>query len=120
MKNVYWALLIIGIISCGAGQERAAGTFTRSIDHEFATGTDTLIIKPVNEKVYKIEKRSTYHRILNGQLKPPESHKQTWTGIMDEKAQLIKVENNGKILLFSDDQQRVMLGALEYELAADK
>lgn len=111
-----WVVSILAlIVSCKDTSDSINGTYSRLIDHEFATGNDTLIIQQVNDVTYRIEKRSKYKRIINGKVMEPESHRTKWTAIYDAGNQLLRETNQGKVLLLSEDSDRVILGALEYE-----
>ena len=102
------------LCSCSSNKDEVTGTYIRTIDHEFATGQDTLIIKSVNNTTYQIEKRSKYQRILNGKLQTAESHRTKWTVIYDAPNHMLRETNQGKVLFISEDGKRLLLGALEY------
>lgn len=115
VKNIIVVIVLSALmISCKQDAERITGVYVRSIDHEFAIGQDTLIIKSVHAPTHQIEKRSRYQRILKGKLQAAESHRTKWTGIYDKVNHLIRENVQGKVLVLSEDGKTLLLGALEY------
>lgn len=116
---VYLSFLMGYMMSCNRVPNREIlnfipGTYVRSIDHEFATGKDTLIITPLEGAMYQIVKRSGFRRIHNGKELPYEHKKETWSGQYDVKTGYIQELQNGKVISFNLDKDQLLLGGVTY------
>jgi hypothetical protein len=67
------------------------GTYVRSSQHEFGKEHDTLIISLQNKNAnqYKIERRWTYERVLDGKPIEPEYKQTTTSAVYNEKEHVL-------------------------------
>ena len=119
MIRIFGILLLLPFTTCFTKKESIEGTFVRSINHEYAIGDDTLFIRALNKSVYQIEKRARFQRKIKarGKMSPVEIQNRTWTGSYDEAHNIIREDKQGKVLVFSQDKELVLMGRLEYKRA---
>ena len=119
MIRFFSVLLLMPLATCFTKQEIIEGTFVRTINHEYAIGDDTLFIRALNRSVYQVEKRARFQRTIKGRgrVSPVESQNRAWTGFYDEAKNIILEDKLGKILVFSQDKDLVLMGSLEYKRA---
>jgi hypothetical protein len=121
MKTIM-AFVLVLLVSCkGVDQEKIRdfipGVYVRAIHHEFAEGSDTIIISWVKGNSYLIQKRAGFQRIRKdgGQQLPVIYRSENWTGVYDEKEGLIREQQKGKILSFQPEENRLLLGGSPYQ-----
>lgn len=90
------------------------GVYVHEIDHEFATGYDTLVIRHVQDNSYEITRRSTFQPIRNGRKLVPVHSREQLNGLFDECNQVIREQRKGKLLRFSPKTNKLFLGYSEY------
>ena len=90
------------------------GMYVRTIDHEFARGSDTLIIRQLKDNTYEIIKRSGMAPVRNGKVLPFQHRHETWTGIYSEQDQVIHEQKKGKVLSFVPGENKLLVGASAY------
>ena len=88
--------------------------YVRIIDHEFAKGSDTLVITLINNNTYQIVKRSGFSRIRNGKQQPLEQQTENWTGIYNEKEQELRESGKGKVITPLPKENKLLVEASLY------
>jgi hypothetical protein len=112
---------LVVLVSCqGADQKRVRdfipGMYVRAINHEFAHGSDTIIISRVEGNSYLIQKRAGFQRIgKEGPQLPVICRSENWTGVYDEKEGVIREQQKGKVLSFLPEESRLLLGGSPYQ-----
>jgi hypothetical protein len=92
-----------------------SGIYVRSIQHEFATGADTLIVTPLEGQMYQIVKRSGFQRIRDGKKLPYEHKVENRTGRYDAKSGVIQELQKGKVISFAPGENKLFLGGVPYK-----
>lgn len=121
MNNNRWCIgiviLSIALSSCKDKADHISGTYIRTIDHEYALGNDTLFIKAINATTYQIEKRSSFQKIakIKGKVPTLETQKRTWLATYDKDHKLLREPNQGKVIVFSEDKNLLLMGKMEYK-----
>jgi hypothetical protein len=118
-KQFFYGLVVL-MVSCKAGKSDNVlvfipGMYVKPINHEFAHGSDTLIIRPLEGSTYEITKRSAFQRIRNGKILPLERTSETWIGIYDANDQVIHEQRKGKLLSFVPKENKLLVGATAYQ-----
>jgi len=120
MKTFMLIVLTIMLAGCtGSGGDTTRdfipGMYIRFIEHEYATGSDTLIIRHLQDNMYEIAKRSGVVPIRNGKPLPFKHNKEIWTGIYDEKDGVLREQQKGKIISFIPNENKLLVGASAYQ-----
>ena len=119
MIRFFSVLLLMPFATCLPKKDSVEGIFVRTINHEYAIGDDTLFIRALNKSVYQVEKRAHFQRTIKGRgkMSPIEIQNRTWTGSYDEAHNIIREDKQGRVLVFSQDKELVLMGSLEYKRA---
>lgn len=91
------------------------GSYVRSVGDEFSRGSDTLVLRQLQGNTYEIIKRSGIIRIREGQEQPFEHKIETWTGIYDEKDQVIHEQRKGKLISFVPKENKLLVGSSAFK-----
>lgn len=123
MKTLNWIILtsLVVITSCSDSntttrQDGIEGVYVKEIAHEFATGTDTVFIKPFQKEInkYHVTSSSTYTQTIDGKKLTPASEKHRWIGVFDNKLMILTIENKGKVFHYTPGNKRLTIGSSEY------
>lgn len=119
-KTLLGAFLMLSFSSCNGFtsdglKDFIPGTYVRTIDHEFARGSDTLVITHLNGNAYQVVKRSRFVRIRNGKRQPFEKQTDTWTAVYDKEEQLLRASITGKRLIPLPRENKLLVEASLYE-----
>lgn len=120
LSTVYFFFLVGVLTSCGELRKDTVrdfmpGVYERTLDNEFSKGRDQLIVQLKQGNVYTIEKRSAIIRIREGAALPVKYDTVTWTGIYDEKDQVIYEQRGGKVISFMPDENKLLVGGSAYQ-----
>lgn len=93
-------------------REFIPGTYIREIKNEFTVGSDSLIIKVLDEGggTYLIEHRSGYAQRINGKDIPRVVKSEKWTGAYDGDHHQVEVWQQGKVFSFLPEQKVLISG----------
>lgn len=108
-------LAACGHIGRQSTQDFMPGMFVRPIQHEFAVGSDTLVITRVKGNVYIIVKKAGYQRILDGKAQGFESAVERWSALYDVQKKQLLEQRHGKVLTFDVDGKKLFVGGSEYQ-----
>lgn len=86
--------------------DNLAGVYAAHYEGEYSKGEDTLIISPINENAYGIERRSHFQKRKDGVWMPVQTNKVYWTVIYDERDHILHEQRKG-ILLFVNNKDIV-------------
>jgi hypothetical protein len=119
-SNVF-IILVLTIMGCNSSVKQHTvrdfmpGMYIRTIHHEFAIGSDTLVLKPLQGNSYAILKWAGFQRILNGKLAKSEHTAEQWTALYEEKDKVLLEQKHGKIMSFDPPNNSLFLGGTEYK-----
>jgi len=91
------------------------GVYIRLVSNDFSQGADTLTIIKKASSQFLIKRRSSYRRLLDGQVFDPEYKTEDWLGVYDDKTQLLHEQQHGKILSFQPGERTMKVGTAEYK-----
>jgi hypothetical protein len=91
------------------------GVYIRLVSNDFSQGADTLTITKKASSQFLIKRRSSYRRLLDGQVFDPEYKTEDWLGVYDEKTQLLHEQQHGKVLSFQPGESTMKVGTAEYK-----
>jgi hypothetical protein len=88
-----------------------AGTYVNHAQSEYSIADDTLLITQdqQNPNSYHITRKTGYQRIKDGKPGPAEHKAKTFTGLWDKGKQTLQITQNGIILLFQPDQNKLLI-----------
>jgi len=82
------------------------GTYVNQAQSAYSIADDTLIIAKLNN-TYAVTRRTSFRRIVSGQLQPGQYKTGNFTGLWDQDKQVVQLAQNGIILVFDGDSLRV-------------
>lgn len=91
------------------------GIYVRSINHEYATGGDTLMITHLTKKTYRIVRRSGHRRIRDGNKSPYEHREEAWNADFDILKGVLYDDQKARILTPLPGEYKMLLGTIAYE-----
>lgn len=121
MKSASFIAVIVSLtLGCSQGtpvvlKQYITGSYARSVQNEFSTGNDTLIIAETDNGIYIVDRRLSFRRIKDGTLLPAERKTETWTAFYDEKEAVLKETKQGRILSFQPEHNTLRVGGSEYK-----
>jgi hypothetical protein len=127
MKTINFLLLsTITAVGCSTSPQNEktdsiSGTYVKKIEQEFAVGTDTLFIKPmdINSGKYIIVNASRYQQIIDGKLLSPKIETHKWIAIYDNKLMELTINNKEKTFHYLPKDKKLILGKSEYKKIVD-
>lgn len=122
---VYFMLIALSLVACKETssdpvRDFISGSYVRLVNDEFSKGSDTLVIRQLQGDTYEIIKRSGIIRIREGREQPYEHKTESWTGIYDEKNQVIHEQRKGKQISFVPEENKLLVGASVYQKLREK
>jgi hypothetical protein len=106
--------------ACSNPQSRAIdfipGTYVNQAQSEYSVANDTLIIEaaPNTEDIYLLTKKTGYRRIAEGKEQNGQYRVKKLTGTWDPQKQMLQIMQNGTLVTFQPDQNKLMIGSSEY------
>lgn len=91
------------------------GVYVRSFEGEFSKGADTITIEPFSSSTYTIIRKTTYQRIENDKVYPPERKVEKMTALYDEKDEVLKETKKGLIISFDPSLKTLLIGRGVYD-----
>lgn len=91
------------------------GTYVKHIVNEFNAGNDTLIIRQMNDNLFRITRVSVFNRIREGKRMPLTRKKQIWTALYNKDEQALHETQKGKVISFLPNESTLMVGSSEYK-----
>lgn len=87
------------------------GTYVNHAQSEYSIADDTLLITQdqQNPNSYHITRRTGFQRIEDGKPGREERKAKTFTGLWDAGKQTLQITQNGIILLFQPDQNKLLI-----------
>lgn len=121
----YLSLLAVVLLVTGCDQQKSSslkgfipGSYARSVQNEFSTGRDTLLIIEGGNNVFRLEHRISYKRITNGKMGPTESKVERWTALFDKGAGVLKETKRGRVISFHQEDNSLFVGSSRYNKIA--
>ncbi len=124
MKTLFKVAAIAAFIFAGCKNFSAEkitdfipGVYVKHIQGEYSEGYDTLQISKVIDDAdsYTVIRNTTYQRMINGKIKPPEHKTEKWFTLYDEKSKVLVEQKKGKILSFIPEKNQLLVGSSAYE-----
>lgn len=91
------------------------GEYVRSFEAEFSKGNDTISIEHFSSSTYTITRQTTYQRINNEKLYPPERKLEKMTALYDEKDEVLKETKKGLGISFDPSRKTLLVGKAVYD-----
>ena len=120
MRNLI--LLSLAFVSCryASGNkdlEEIPGIYVRSINHEFATGSDTLIVELLDLQTgtFTIIKRSGFVQYLNGKTVERKHNSEKFTVLYDEPTGTLNDNHKMKNFTPIPDKGLLLSGGITYK-----
>jgi hypothetical protein len=121
-KFIYSSVIAMSLTACGttAKDEVKAfipGTYIRSSQHEFGKENDTVVVSLQNETAseFKLERRWTYERILDGKAQEPEYKTKITSGIYNDETKMLTETETGDTYSFDAAQKTMFTGSTKYQ-----
>jgi hypothetical protein len=119
---MYSLVLAVGLTACGTtGKDEVKafipGTYIRSSQHEFGKENDTVVVSLQNETTneFKLERRWTYERILDGKTQEPEYKTKITSGIYNAETKVLTETETGDTYSFDAVQKIMFAGSTKYQ-----
>jgi hypothetical protein len=90
------------------------GTYVRTFEHEYARGSDTIVIARVNGTHFLISKRSGFQRIKNGRMLPKELRGEQSAAVFREGDGVLEDERTRRVYVFDVRGRKLHIGNNEY------
>jgi hypothetical protein len=116
--------LLVGCLSaCGTRstddtvRQFIPGKYVRKIENEFSVANDTLYISVLSKQgnSYRIEKRTSFHRLAQSARVAPSAKSESWTAVYNESEKVLRETVKGKVLAFLPERNAMLLGTSEYQ-----
>jgi hypothetical protein len=91
------------------------GAYVRSFEGEFSKGKDTISIEPFSSSTYTIIRKTTYQRIENGKVYPPERKVEKMTALYDERDEVLNETKKGLVISFDPSRKTLLIGRDVYD-----
>jgi major membrane immunogen (membrane-anchored lipoprotein) len=122
MKNLIFRLMLLPISLLAACGNKAQtidfipGTYVNHAQSAYSIADDTLVIIPdaLTQTNYHIIRKTGFRRIKDSKLRPVEHRVKSFTGLWDEQKQTMQITQNGVLLLFHPDQNKLLIQNSEY------
>ncbi|WP_153800881.1 hypothetical protein [Foetidibacter luteolus] len=123
MKKILQLLFISGLVigACRqSGKEQLKefipGNYIRAISHEFAIGSDTLIVSRMEdqENTFRLIKNAGFRQRRDGILLPLRHTTDTWVAVLDPETGLLHETRRGKVIYFNRQERCLLVGSSKY------
>lgn len=110
-------LLLIGcaliIAACNKTANTVSGVYVTAFKNEYSIANDTLIIEAYNldAGIYKVARRSGYHRIRDGKILRKEFKHESWMSTFDKNKQVLQETAFGRQIYVNADGRSLSFGA---------
>jgi hypothetical protein len=118
MKTLFVKIMLLPIsllAACSSKSQQAIdfipGTYVNHAQSAYSVADDTLQIIPdvMTENSYHVIRKTAFRRILNGKLQPEEHQMKSFNGLWDEQKQILQLMQNGIILVFQPDSNKMVI-----------
>lgn len=112
-----FGLLWIGVLlSCSSDKVTRfmPGRYATSGQNEYCVSWDTLVVKPIDELNYAVERRTRFRRIRNGKFQPWKHEVEVWQCQLEPQTTNLLELHYGKRLIFYPDSGYVKIGKRTY------
>lgn len=115
---IFIAGLAMLFAACTQSQKVAnsiPGTYVNHAESAYSVADDTLIISENGgSNNYQVTRKTTYQLKANNKLQPPQHKVKNYTAVWDKDKQTLQVTQNGTILLFRPDENKLLIENSEY------
>jgi hypothetical protein len=121
----HWKLVCSAALIIGAGCKSLVddntlsfiqGTYVKSINTEFTSGMDTIIISIHDNQsaTYSIIRKTSYQQKIDGKVLSPKSEIHKWIGVYLPDTRQLKEQTEGRYFSFAPDKGTLTTGSSEY------
>ena len=92
------------------------GTYVNQAQSGYSIASDTLIITQAEntQNIYLITRKTGYRRINDGKIQALQHQVKRLTGTWDEQKQLLQIMQNGTLISFQPEQNKLLIQNSEY------
>jgi len=122
MKPFIFKILLLPIsllAACGKHHKTIdfiPGTYVNQAQSEYSIANDTLVIAQdaATGNIYHVTRKTGFRRIVDGKLLPAAHQVKTLNGLWDDGKQVLQITQNGILLLFQPEQNKLTIQNSEY------
>lgn len=121
MKKIIFKSLLLPIVLLAACNNNNGhtvgfipGTYVNQAQSEYSIANDTLVITALTATSYQVLRKTGFQRIVSRQLQAAEHRSAPFTGIWDDSKQTLQLTQNGLIITFQPDSNRLMVQNSRY------
>jgi hypothetical protein len=122
MKNLIFKMMLLPIsllAACGNKSQIIdfiPGTYVNQAQSGYSIASDTLIITQAEntQNIYLITRKTGYRRINDGKIQALQHQVKRLTGTWDEQKQLLQIMQNGTLISFQPEQNKLLIQNSEY------
>ncbi|MCX2479347.1 hypothetical protein OQY15_09620 [Pedobacter sp. MC2016-15] len=109
IKELHFSVMIIFSISLLASCNSnpvllLPGIYVNHAESEYSIAEDTLIVEHEKDNNYLIHRRAGFKLITDGKPGATHFHTEEWSGVYNEKSQILRENRKGRIISFDFDK----------------
>jgi len=122
MKKLIFKMMLLPISLLAACDNKSQtidfipGTYVNQAQSGYSIASDTLIITQAEntQNIYLITRKTGYRRINDGKIQALQHQVKRLTGTWDEQKQLLQIMQNGTLISFQPEQNKLLIQNSEY------
>jgi len=122
MKKLIFKMMLLPIsllAACGDKSQTIdfiPGTYVNQAQSGYSIASDTLIITQAEntQNIYLVTRKTGYRRINDGKIQALQHQVKRLTGTWDEQKQLLQIMQNGTLISFQPEQNKLLIQNSEY------
>jgi len=122
MKKLIFKTMLLPIsllAACGNKSQTIdfiPGTYVNQAQSGYSIASDTLIITQAEntQNIYLVTRKTGYRRINDGKIQALQHQVKRLTGTWDEQKQLLQIMQNGILISFQPEQNKLLIQNSEY------
>jgi hypothetical protein len=115
---IFMAGLAMFLAACTQSQKVAnsiPGIYVNHAESAYSIADDTLVIaENGGTNNYQVTRKTTYQRKADNKLRAPQHKVKNYTAVWDQDKQTLQITQNGTILLFRPDENKLLIENSEY------
>ena len=107
---------LLNLFSCSTDQVTGfmPGRYATSGENEYSISWDTIVVKPVDELNYAVERRTRFRKIRNGILQAWKHEVEVWDAQLEPQTHNLIELRHGKRIIFYPDSGYLKIGKRKY------